>query len=117
MVDAALKQLGSRLAELYASGGRPSIAPEKLLRALLLHDLTDVHRAAERKLEHGYSSRRSRGSKNRNRRNPESELTLGGRLASAGSPESRQTPEKPVCNIDRALCRFTIHSLGGGAFL
>jgi transposase len=42
MVDAALKELGSRFAELYASGGRPSIAPEKLLRALLLQVLYTV---------------------------------------------------------------------------
>jgi IS5 family transposase len=33
MVDAALKELRSRFDELYASGGRPSIAPEKLLRS------------------------------------------------------------------------------------
>src|SRR5487761_1457740 len=42
MVDAALKELGSRFDELYASGGRPSIAPEKLLRALLLQVLYTV---------------------------------------------------------------------------
>ncbi|PYX56566.1 MAG: IS5/IS1182 family transposase, partial [Acidobacteria bacterium] len=39
MVNAALKELGARFDELYASGGRPSIAPEKLLRALLLQVL------------------------------------------------------------------------------
>src|SRR6266550_6725766 len=42
MVDAALKELGARFDELYASGGRPSIAPEKLLRALLLQVLYTV---------------------------------------------------------------------------
>ncbi len=36
MVDAALKEMSSRFARLYAQGGRPSIAPERLLRALLL---------------------------------------------------------------------------------
>ena len=39
MVDQALKELSSHLDGLYASTGRPSIAPEKLLRALLLQAL------------------------------------------------------------------------------
>jgi transposase len=42
MVDRALKELGARFDEMYASGGRPSIAPEKLLRALLLQVLYTV---------------------------------------------------------------------------
>src|SRR5512134_266607 len=36
MVDAALERLSPRFTALYAPAGRPSIAPEKLLRALLL---------------------------------------------------------------------------------
>ena len=48
MVDAALKELGPRFARLYASSGRPSIAPEKLLRALLLQVLYTVR--SERQL-------------------------------------------------------------------
>jgi transposase len=36
MVDEAPGELSWRLDELYAATGRPSIAPEKLLRALLL---------------------------------------------------------------------------------
>jgi transposase len=36
LVDVALKQMSPQLAELYSRHGRPSIAPEKLLRALLL---------------------------------------------------------------------------------
>jgi len=36
MVDAALSELGGAFAAMYAPLGRPSIAPEKLLRALLL---------------------------------------------------------------------------------
>jgi transposase len=36
MTDQALGELGPRLEALYARNGRPSIAPEKLLRALLL---------------------------------------------------------------------------------
>jgi transposase len=39
MVDTALKELGPHLDGLYARGGRPSIAPERLLRALLLQVL------------------------------------------------------------------------------
>jgi transposase len=42
MVDEALKQLSSRLEGLYSDIGRPSIAPEKLLRALLLQVLYSV---------------------------------------------------------------------------
>ena len=38
-VDTALTALSSQLATLYARTGRPSIAPEKLLRALLLQVL------------------------------------------------------------------------------
>ena len=36
MTDAALRELSAEFDELYAPGGRPSIAPERLLRALLL---------------------------------------------------------------------------------
>ncbi len=39
MTDAALRTLSGELDKLYAAGGRPSIAPEKLLRALLLQVL------------------------------------------------------------------------------
>jgi transposase len=39
MVDAALGELSGRFDQLYAATGRPSIAPEKLLRALLLQAL------------------------------------------------------------------------------
>jgi transposase len=36
MTDVALQELSPEFDRLYAGGGRPSIAPEKLLRALLL---------------------------------------------------------------------------------
>jgi transposase len=42
MVDAALNELGRRFDAIYAANGRPSIAPEKLLRALLLQVLYTV---------------------------------------------------------------------------
>jgi transposase len=42
LVDAALGELSPRFAELYARVGRPSIAPEKLLRALLLQVLYTI---------------------------------------------------------------------------
>jgi transposase len=42
MTDEALQQLRSRFNSLYAKTGRPSIAPEKLLRALLLQALYSV---------------------------------------------------------------------------
>jgi transposase len=42
MVDTVLKRLSSRFEDMYAERGRPSIAPEKLLRALLLQCLYSV---------------------------------------------------------------------------
>lgn len=42
MVDVVLTELSPRFAPLYATTGRPSIAPEKLLRALLLQVLYTV---------------------------------------------------------------------------
>jgi transposase len=42
MADEALRELQPRLSRLYANTGRPSIAPEKLLRALLLQVLYSV---------------------------------------------------------------------------
>ncbi len=42
LVDAALTDLSPEFAKLYALIGRPSIAPEKLLRALLLQALYSV---------------------------------------------------------------------------
>jgi transposase len=42
MTDVALKELQPRFSKLYAKTGRPSIAPEKLLRALLLQALYSV---------------------------------------------------------------------------
>src|SRR6266581_3921743 len=48
MVDKALESLSSHFDTLYAKSGRPSIAPEKLLRALLLQALYSVR--SERQL-------------------------------------------------------------------
>jgi len=42
MVDEALKQLSRRFSSLYADSGRPSIPPERLLRALLLQILYSI---------------------------------------------------------------------------
>jgi transposase len=42
MVDAALKTLSPRFSRLYADSGRPSIPPERLLRALLLQVLYSI---------------------------------------------------------------------------
>jgi transposase len=48
MVDAALSELQAQFEAMYAQGGRPSIPPEKLLRALLLQLLYTVR--SERQL-------------------------------------------------------------------
>jgi transposase len=48
MTDAALKKLSRRFSRMYAKTGRPSIAPEKLLRALLLQILYTIR--SERQL-------------------------------------------------------------------
>ena len=42
MVEAVLKELSPQCAQLYSHTGRPSLAPEKWLRALLLHVLYTV---------------------------------------------------------------------------
>jgi transposase len=42
LVDLALREVSPRFAELYADGGRPSIPPERLLRALLIQVLYSV---------------------------------------------------------------------------
>ena len=42
MTDAALQRLSSRFDRLYSTIGRPSIPPEKLLRALLLQILYTI---------------------------------------------------------------------------
>ena len=42
MKDAALRELRPRFNKIYAKTGRPSIAPEKLLRAFLLQALYSV---------------------------------------------------------------------------
>ncbi len=42
LVDAALKELSPRFSRLYAKSGRPSIPPERLLRALLLQVLFSI---------------------------------------------------------------------------
>jgi transposase len=44
MADEALRELKPCFSKLYAKTGRPSIAPEKLLRALLLQVLYSVRR-------------------------------------------------------------------------
>ena len=48
MVDKVLRELSPRFARLYAKTGRPSIPPEKLLRALLLQMLYSIR--SERQL-------------------------------------------------------------------
>src|SRR5687768_16595449 len=48
IVDAALRQLSPRFDAVYVKFGRPSIAPEKLLRALLLQVLYTIR--SERQL-------------------------------------------------------------------
>jgi hypothetical protein len=48
VVDAVLKDLSPRFSRLYATTGRPSVAPERLLRALLLQVLYSIR--SERQL-------------------------------------------------------------------
>ena len=48
MVDEALKRLSRRFSPLYADSGRPSIPPERLMRALLLQVLYSIR--SERQL-------------------------------------------------------------------
>jgi hypothetical protein len=54
VVNEALGQLDGAFAKLYAREGRPSIAPERLLRASLLQLLYSIR--SERQLMEGWSS-------------------------------------------------------------
>src|ERR1700692_192728 len=56
MANEALRELKPRFSRLYAKTGRPSIAPEKLLRALLLHVLYSVRseRMLMEQLDYGF---------------------------------------------------------------
>src|SRR5580692_5235421 len=47
MADAALKALSPVFNRMYAAWGRPSIAPEKLLRALLLQVLYTIRSVSD----------------------------------------------------------------------
>lgn len=42
MVSEALAQMGGRLEKLYSQTGRPSITPERLIRALMLQVLYSI---------------------------------------------------------------------------
>jgi transposase len=42
MVDAALESMSERFDEMYANAGRPSIAPERLFRAIVLQALYSI---------------------------------------------------------------------------
>src|ERR1019366_8401405 len=55
MVDTALKEMSPQFAEMYSRYGRPSIAPEKLLRALLLQVLYSVRTERQLMEQLGYN--------------------------------------------------------------
>ncbi len=55
MVDAALEEMSPQFARLYSRYGRPSIAPEKLLRALLLQVLYSVRSERQLMEQLGYN--------------------------------------------------------------
>src|ERR1019366_1671622 len=55
MVDTALKGMSPQFAEMYSRYGRPSIAPEKLLRALLLQVLYSVRSERQLMEQLGYN--------------------------------------------------------------
>src|SRR4029434_2431652 len=48
LVDVVLKELSPRFSQLYAKTGRPSVAPERLLRALLLQVLYSIRSGRQR---------------------------------------------------------------------
>jgi hypothetical protein len=59
LVDEVLRDLSPRFARLYARTGRPSIPPEKLLRALLLQTLYSIR--SERRTWSSWTSTSSIG--------------------------------------------------------
>jgi hypothetical protein len=59
MIDEVLRELSPQFSQLYAKVGRPSIAPERLLRALLLQVLYSVRSALTREPMYGYDLARA----------------------------------------------------------
>src|SRR5204863_7099544 len=57
LVDAALAELSRAFAKLYARDGRPSIAPERLLRTLLLQAFYTVRGESLRAIALGLDER------------------------------------------------------------
>jgi Transposase domain (DUF772) len=101
VVDAVLKALSAQFDCLYSETGRPSIAPEKLLRALLLQVLYTMR--SERLLRGQLSCRRrvqpganahtgGRGMSPRESRQAQSLLHLTA-LAPAGGATPREAPK------------------------
>ena len=122
MVDESLKALSPVFDQMYASFGRPSIAPEKLLRALLLQILYSIRseRMLMEQLEYNLLFRWFVGlnvdepvwvatvySKNRDR-------LLNGDVAAAGSTTEMEVPRFPWASTEMLPpCSLTMRKAAG----
>ena len=94
MVDEALRRLSRRFSQLYADSGRPSIAPERLMRALLLQVLYSIRseRQLMEQLEYDRSHRvRDADGSRRLRRAPGGARDRGNALASEADHAGRRS--------------------------
>ena len=116
MVDAALKESSWRFDAVYATSGRPSIPPEKLLRALLLQMLYTVRseRLLMEQLDYNFLFRWFVGlniddpvwdvtvfTKNRER-------LLVGEVATTLAPQPCRSFRAGVCEANFCACRRRI---------
>ena len=120
MVDAALKGLSRSFGQMYPDWGRPSIAPEKLLRALLLQPLYSIRseRLLMEQLEIQPIVPLVRGAEHR-RTGVGANGIHSARIAT-GSLEGdiAARSSSPRCSIRRArtiCCRMSISSVDGNA--
>ena len=113
MTDEALQQLQPRFNRLYAKTGRPSIAPEKLLRTLLLQALYSVRseRMLMEQLDYNLLFRWFVGL---NMDDPIWDVTGSPRTASACSMGTLLSPSSKLCSSKDAsgICSRTSTSQG-----
>src|SRR5437764_3299201 len=111
MTDEVLKGLWAKFNELYSRTGRPSIAPEKLLRALLLQILYSVRseRLLMEQLQYNLLFRWFVGlgmdDAQSGRRPLSRRIESGSSTATSRGPSSKKSSSMPV---DNGCCRTSI---------
>jgi hypothetical protein len=107
MVDAVLKEMSPRFDGLYAKVGRPSIAPEKLLRALLIQILYSVRseRLLMEQLDYNLLFRWFVGL--------EMDDPVWDATVTVLAPDQRQRDRRLTCDVgERGEARKVLHAFG-----